>query len=147
MIRQARIDELPVVMAFMKQFEQASAFVKGSVDYAVKKYTRMMGEGRAAILLLLDGRGWMQGALGFIVSTEIHSGDPIAIETFWYVAPQYRGRGTSLIGEYEKLACLMGCRKIAIAHLADSYPEKLEKLYTRKGFALIEKMYVKELEE
>jgi GNAT superfamily N-acetyltransferase len=145
MIRLARIDELPTIFPFMKQFEDATKFVKGNVDYSINKYRAMMAEGRAWILILLDDRGWLQGGLGFIKSTEIHSGDPIAIETFWFVAPRYRGKGVSLLRAYEKLAAELGCNKIAIAHLADSYPDRLERLYEHRGFSLIEKMYLKEL--
>ncbi len=69
----------------------------------------------------------------------------IAVETFWFVAPEHRGIGIRLFNAFEKWAKDNQCSKTAMIHLTDSMPERLEQLYLKRGYRLIEKHYVKDL--
>ena len=128
---------------FMKMFEDATSLVKVDVDYTNKIYVDMMERGVARIFVAETDDGTMQGSIGFIVSNDFHEDVKIAIETFWFVDPTYRGIGKELFKVFEETAKEMGCKKLAMIHLADSYPESLEAFYLKNGYKLLEKHYVK----
>jgi GNAT superfamily N-acetyltransferase len=130
--------------AFFKNFEKDSEFIKVDVDHTDKTYRELIKKGIGQVFLLFDGETLM-GGLGCIKSPDLHSGELTAIETFWYVAPEYRTgfNGMELFFRFEQWAKEEGCKKIAMIHLSDSSPERLERLYARMGYKLAEKHYVK----
>jgi GNAT superfamily N-acetyltransferase len=136
--------EMRMVTEFMKLFELASKFVTVDIDHATKTYEGMIDHGIAVVMVIEDD-GELAGSLGFIVSQDLHSGEKVMIETFWFTHPEKRGCGLRLLDAYEKYAEDNNMDKIAMIHMMDSYPERLEKLYIRRGYKLIEKHYVKEL--
>jgi GNAT superfamily N-acetyltransferase len=145
MIREAKVSEVRRVAEFMKGFEKVTPLLKLDIHHTVEQYERFISKGIGAILMLLNERGSLHGGLGFITYPDLHSGDMMAVETFWYVDPNHRGRGVQLVREFEKRAKEQGCKKVAMIHLMDSYPAELENLYSRMGYTLIEKHYVKEV--
>jgi len=132
------------VTEFMKQFEQASEFVKVDIDHATKTYEGMIDQG-IAVVMVLEHEKKLIGSLGFIVADDLHSGDKMTVETFWFTDPKKRGHGLMLLEVYEEYSKKIGSKKIAMVHMTDSYPERLEKLYIKRGYKLIEKHYVKDL--
>lgn len=143
-VRVANTDEVRKVAEFMTRFERATAHVKVNVDHTTGTYTRLMETG-TAVFLVLEENDQMIGGLGAIKFPDLHSGEMTAVETFWFVTPESRGKGLLLFEAFEKWARREGCKKAAMIHLADSYPEILEKLYKRKGYQLVEKHYVRYL--
>jgi GNAT superfamily N-acetyltransferase len=144
MIRDAMVEDVRSVAEYMKEFEEETAYVNVDVDHATKQYKRLLKDGNAGILMLInDKTGEMNGALGYVVSQGLH--DPLiyAIETFWMVSKEHRGRGISLFFEFEKKAKALGADKIAMIHMVDSHPEVLARLYKKKGYDLIEHHYMR----
>lgn len=136
--------EMRKVTEFMKAFEQASKFVTVDIDYATKTYENMIDNG-VAFVMVLEKEGELIGSLGFIKAPDLHNGDTMAVETFWFVDPKKRGVGLILFNAYEKWSKENGIKKIAMIHMMDSYPESLERLYLKRGYKLAEKHYVKEI--
>ena len=128
---------------FMKQFEQASAQVKVDVEYTFKKYYSMMEKGMAHILIA-EEEGEILGAIGFIVGPDLHEEKKVAVETFWFVAPEHRGIGAHLFYAFEKRATELGCKRKAMVHMVDSYPESLKAFYEKNGYHLAECHYIKD---
>ncbi len=143
-IRIARADEMGMVTAFMKQFEQETDFVRVDVGYAAKRYEEMINDGLATVLVA-EKNGELMGALGFIKAPDLHNGEMIAIETFWFTAPEHRGIGLYLLDAFEEWAKENDCDKTAMIHLADSMPDRLEQLYIKRGYRLAEKHYLREV--
>jgi GNAT superfamily N-acetyltransferase len=106
-------------------------------------YRDMMARGVVRIFIAELEDKTIQGAIGFIISKDFHEDTKIAIETFWFVDPTYRGIGKELFNVFEATAKSMGCKKLAMIHLADSYPDSLEAFYLKNGYKLLEKHYVK----
>ena len=129
---------------FMKGFEQATSEVKVNMDYAWEKYQRMMEQGIVK-LFVAEEDGEIQGSIGFLITDDFHEDLKICIELFWFVDPRFRGIGKGLVDRFEEEARQSGCKKTAMIHLSDSYPESLEKFYLKNGYRLLEKHYVKEL--
>ena len=132
------------VTEFMKAFEQASKFVTVDIDYATKTYETMIDDGTATVMVL-EKEGDLIGSLGFIEAPDLHNGNLMLIETFWFTDSGKRGYGLLLLDAYEKYAHDNGIKKIAMIHMMDSYPERLEVLYLKRGYRLMEKHYIKEI--
>lgn len=130
------------VCDFMVRFESATEFVKVVPDHAFKVYESMIKSG-TAIMLVLEEDGQMVGGLGAIKYPDLHSGELTAVETYWFVAPEHRGHGMELFEAFEQWGKDQECTRLAMIHLADSYPKALEKIYLRKGYQLVEKHYVR----
>lgn len=145
MIREARLDEVRAVTEFMTRFESCTEHVKVDVDHATKTYERIVKSGMGAMLVLFGEDGAIQGGLGCIKAPDLHFPRMIAVETFWYVGEEFRGKGILLFLAFEEWAKRNGCDACAMIHLSDSYPASLEKFYTRNGYKLVESHYVKEL--
>jgi hypothetical protein len=130
---------------FMKAFEGVTKHVKVDVQYTHDKYVEMMKAGIARILVAENEDRSFQGALGFIVSNDLHDGKKVAIETFWFALPQYKGAGGRLFRAFEEAAKRIGCGRTAMIHLIDSYPDSLEGYYLKNGYTLVEKHYIKDI--
>jgi GNAT superfamily N-acetyltransferase len=145
MIRLAQTyEDVRMVAEYMKQFEQATEYVKVDVDYTSGAYWDLIQDGIATFFIMEDD-GKMIGGLGAVKYPDLHDGKMMAVESFWFVAPENRGKGMSLFNAFETWAINEGCKKLAMIHMVDSYPEILERLYVRKGYKLIEKHYVREV--
>lgn len=145
MIRKAELSEVRRVTEFMKQFEQASRHVKVDIEYSIAQYEKMIAAGYAVMLMLLGENDELHGSLGALKVPDLHCGLLTGIETFWYVAPQFRGKGLQLLDAFEDWAVKEnGCKRTAMIHMEDSYPEALRRLYKMRGYHLIESHYVKD---
>lgn len=145
MIRKAEISEIRMVTEFMKQFEQASSHVKVDIEHSIKQYEKMVRDGYAIVLILIGDDGALQGGLGALKAPDLHCGVLTGIELFWYVAPEFRGKGLELFDAFENWAVVEnGCKRTAMIHMEDSYPEILKRLYKRRGYYLMESHYVKD---
>jgi len=144
-ITEATIEEIPVITQLCKKFEQATSHVTVDIEHSIKSYTRFIESG-IGTMLLLKKDGEIIGGLGCLKYPDLHSGELTAVETFWFVDPQHRGKGLKLFDAFEAWADKHGCVNKAMIHMVDSYPDILEKLYIRKGYKLIEKHYVKRKE-
>lgn len=138
--------EIVAVVTVAANFSDESKYVVVDIDITSNSYWSFIESGIGCIFLLKD-QDKIVGGLGAIKYPDLHSGVLTAVETFWYVLPEYRGEGLKLLDAYEQWASDNNCGKMAMIHMVDSMPKALEKLYTRRGYQLIEKHYVKEVPE
>jgi len=136
--------EMRRVTEFMKAFELASQYVTVDVNHATRVYAEMIESGHA-IVFIMENDGVILGSLGCISAPDLHNGMQTLVETFWFTHPDSRGQGLLLLNAFESYAANNGIKKVAMIHMTDSYPERLEKLYVKRGYTLIEKHYVKEV--
>jgi GNAT superfamily N-acetyltransferase len=147
MIRKALSSECQAIAAFMKRFEEDSKLIRVDVDYTARMHAERIDRGTGVIFLLCDdATGNIQGGLGGICGPSMISDEKIAVETFWYVAPEHRGRGLKLMIAFEEWAKRQGCQKVAMVHLADSHSDELSLLYVRRGYKLIETHFEREVQ-
>lgn len=87
------------------------------------------------------------GLLGGILAPDMNDGELLAVETFWYVMPEHRNSMESikLLMVFELWARDVGAKRIMMAHLLSSMPEKLASYYEKRGYRPLEINYVKEL--
>lgn len=145
MIKFAKTKEDIREVAYMAyNFVNESAHVKVDPEIPAKSYWDMIQNGNAEMMMLMEGDKCV-GGLGCIKYPDLHSGELFAVETFWYVLPDYRGAGITLLERFEQWAKDNNCVKCAMIHLVDSMSSVLERLYKMRGYKLVEKHYVKEL--
>jgi GNAT superfamily N-acetyltransferase len=128
-----------------KAFELDSKEITVDVEYARETYRKLMKSGAMTVLIAIEDE--VQGGLAFIVHPDLHNGILTAVETFWYVRPEYRKSriASNLFDAFEEEAKQQKCKRVAVVHMVDSYPEILERFYISKGYHLLEKHYIKEL--
>jgi GNAT superfamily N-acetyltransferase len=148
MIRLAKAEEVRT-WGFLAGFKKESAaWGKGdNREYAVKQVEDLITSGKGAVLLSVDEDGKVQGGLCALKGRDRHDGTLYAVEDFFFVHPAYRdqGIGAILINAFEAWAASQGCRKAAMIHLVDSYPDILKAFYEKRGYKLTELHYVKDL--
>jgi GNAT superfamily N-acetyltransferase len=133
---------------FFKKFEEASKFVKVNPDYAKERYRQMIANGNAKGFILIDDTtGKLAGGIGMLKGPDLHSGEMTAVETFWFVDPSSENSfgAMELYRCFERWAKETGCKKMAMIHMMNSSPAKLQRLYERMGYTLIEQHFVKEI--
>lgn len=85
--------------------------------------------------------GEFRGALGLLVAPDPNSGLLHAQEAFWFVRPQFRGKGLKLLIHAMDWVKASGIRRFTMVHLSSIAPATLKKLYLRMGFVELETHY------
>lgn len=88
--------------------------------------------------------------VGVLVGT-VYNGHPligpwrIAMEMFWYVQEEHRGRGSfKMLELYEKWATEVAkCEHMCTSLLDNQYKDKLDRIYRLKGYKPLETQYIK----
>lgn len=121
--------------------------VAGGLDagYYVRKFKELYRKGVAHIFGMFSDAGKLAGALGFFVVPNLFNREIHAIQNFWYVAPEFRGRGLLLLKEYERQARKLGCTRMQMPHQLKRQPENFGKFFERYGFEAQEVSYYKTL--
>ncbi len=144
MIRRVTEKEIPLLYSLAESFCASSAFIDPfDRDYFTQVWTALITK-EIGVIFLLEEQERVVGMLGGIKYPDLQNGTMTATECFWYVLPEKRGRGMSLLSAFEKWADSQGCKKKIMVHLMDSMPEKLKRVYEHKGYRAVEVHYVKE---
>ena len=133
--------------------EPAFAFFKesqinGSLDF---KFFCNFWDGLIASkvgVVLVNERGddVRNGIIGGLVSPCFMTGDKIATEAFWWIAPElrkYSPAGIKLFIEWEKIVKEMGVKRIYVGNLHAINHDQMQHLYHRLGYSSLETHYVK----
>lgn len=137
-------NEVEKIVAVCAAFQNNAENVVVDIDYATKMYVDYINAGVCVLFGLLED-GEVVGGLGAIKAPDFHSRRCIASELFWFVLPGQRGGGLQLLQAFEDWAREEGCSHAVMVHLHDSMPEKLQRLYERRGYKQVEVHYLKEL--
>jgi GNAT superfamily N-acetyltransferase len=144
LIYKASKEDIREITEMAKRFEECTAHVPVDVEYAIKKYESLFDAGIGHMFgMRIDGK--VVGGFGCVHAESFHYPTKMLIETFWFVLPEYRGRGKELLEAFESLSRELNCDQRVMVHLSDSMPESLERLYTKMGYKLVEKCYVMEV--
>ena len=136
--------DIYAIACAMKEFENHTKHVKVDIDYTTGRYKPLVREGKAVFFILRDDV--VRGAIGGIKAKDLHEDKLVAVETVWFVNPNYRGQGIKLLKHFEQWAKNEWCDAVAMIHLQDSMPDALKGLYEKRGYSLVESHYVMKVE-
>lgn len=146
MVSYATLSDLPELCKLGKKFsEEANSYACPFVPTVwVSKWAKLIESG-VGFILKAESDGVIVGSLGFIAVEDLNDGNLVANEAFWFVLPEARGRGFELLIKYEEEARGIGCSRCSMIHLEKLQPEKLGKLYLKRGYEKMETSYFKQL--
>ncbi len=151
MIERLKPEQLPLCLEGGRLFFEAAKHPGGFVPGVfLDTFGALVESGRGIVLASFDAQGdnkTITGALGGVLAPSPFNGQLMAIEMFWFVLPEYRGRSDALrlFSAFEDWAVEVNADMISMIHLLALAPDKLEKLYRRRGYTPIEVNYIKEL--
>jgi len=147
MIRALHFSELPRMKEIGESFAKEASYPGGfCLDHFVESWGTMLKFGLSEILVHeKDGR--ITSALGAAFIKDGFSGRPVAMESFWYVLPEFRsaGVGMPLFFAFEEAARLREATRVIMVHLAELAPAKMKAFYESQGYRMVEQTFWKEL--
>ncbi len=149
MIRLLNPDEVSLCIEGGKSFFDEGNMPGGfDPDHFAKAWGSIIQTGRGSIIGSFEGET-IAGALGAILCPNLFNRRQFAVESFWYVLPEFRNslHGIRLLREYERWARDKGLDDAFMIHLENLQPERLKGIYERFGYSLIETNYHKRLKE
>ena len=144
------LDQLPLCQPLAKEFwDERHLPGTFNMDHFTQSWTTLMATQPAVIFgLFYDGE--LVGALGGLVAPDIHTGEIVANEFFWFVLRKAR-KGTGairLIREFEHWGEENGATGFHLTAIIDGHDDaRLDKLYQRFGYTALEKGYVRHVKE
>jgi len=144
-IRSLRTDELDILREIATKFFASSEHLKDfDMEVFKKNWTQFIDAGIGIIYGLFEGDK-ICGTIGGFCYPDVNSGLLSATELFWFVLPEQRGKGLLLLDAFETWAKSKECKRIIMVHLTDLMPEKVKRIYDKRGYKPIEIHYMKEI--
>jgi len=148
-VRKATLGDLPRLMRLSKEFYDASPY-NGRLTFdesKLKNVLKMLISSDDSIGTIFIGTK-SQGLLACMGVEPFFSTDRVATEVMWWVSPQDRGSGIAqeLIEAYEGWCRLHGYRMAQMVLLDALKGSSVDRFYTKKGYELTEKAYIKVLQ-
>lgn len=132
----------PLIPKFLAEFGHPEPFKPESF----RKFWQRLYEWDAGRILVVQFGSEILGALGYSEHEDPYTGARVLSEQFWYVDPVHRASkvGLQLIAEFERRA--ENHDWMFLCNLASLEGEKMDQLYTRKGYKQMERVYWKKVE-
>jgi hypothetical protein len=115
-------------------------------------FGRLIWDGTGIVLASFQfevqgGKRIITGALGGVLAPSPFNGRLMATELFWFVLPEHRGGSDALrlFSAFEDWAVEKKAEMISFVHLLALSPDRLEKLYRKRGYTPVEVNYIKAL--
>jgi hypothetical protein len=83
------------------------------------------------------------GAIGGVLVRDLNDHAVIAVEQFWFVTAEARGRGMRLLTEFDTVARVRGAARVTIGHIHSGRTDIWHKILARRGYTLLESHYIK----
>jgi GNAT superfamily N-acetyltransferase len=143
-IREATLDDVPVLVDMGMRFAQSDAYNQVLRDNPVQieQMARMLITSAVGFMLVLEKAGHIEGMIGMLCTPHFLSGDMFAGEICWWVNPEHRGDGVRLMRSAESLAHERGATTIQMI----APDERVGRFYERLGYRRIDTSYQKRCE-
>ena len=146
-IRQAHIDDVPVLAMMGEKFYQYSAF-KNYVPYDVESAASKLAQLLLSGFLYVaehDEDGIIAGLAGTMTTMWCNNSLPVASELAWWVEEKHRKSpvGIRLYKAFEKWAYERGVYTVIMSDLIIDDNAPAEKLFKKLGFSVVERGHIK----
>lgn len=144
MVREVRVDELPIVaQTGLLFFEEAKLPGKLIPEIFIRSWTNLIKADLGKVLGLYEDDVFV-GGLGMVYFPDLNDGELVANECFWFVRPEHRIHGLQLLKEAERIAKELSCKRMGMIYLHGEAGDRLSRIYTKLGFRPIETHHIKE---
>lgn len=148
-IREANLTDIMKLVELSKEFYEASPY-KGKVQWDYNKLKRTLKaiincESEVGTIFVAEDQTGIHGMLACMGVEPFFSSDRAATEVMWWVSPSHRGSGMAqkLVEAYEGWARYHGYPMAQMVLLDALKGSSVDKYYTKKGYTLTEKAYIK----
>ena len=150
MIKQGTKEDIIDMVICAKEFEKESGVFKKTGGIDVDYFTTLLNtlfDNNILKCWLITKDDMIVGGIGLLEVEDLFSGIKCLNELFWFVKKEYRGsiENIRLFKKMETYAKNNDVKYIQMIHLPDLKEVKLEKLYIKKGYSLLQKCYIKEV--
>jgi GNAT superfamily N-acetyltransferase len=142
-IRPATLADVPRLVAGFRQFVATShyaAFVPDAPAHVTALSEHLVTAPTTTVLVTETDAG-VTGLLGLGVTAHPYSGQRLAVEVIWWVAPEARGCGPALLRAGERWAAEQGADAIQMIAPADAAGRRVGRFYERRGYQAVETTY------
>lgn len=109
-------------------------------------WTRILDNNCGFMVLFEHKDGDIIGGVGGVVVNFQTSDELNSIELFFWVEQGFRGSiGIKLLREFEKESARRGAKRIVMACMESSDPDRAERLYISRGYKRFERHFVKDV--
>lgn len=141
MIRAATPDDIPFVVRMGVRHLRSGGY-DGTIEpdpAAIADLAHSLIGSERGLLLVSEENESVSGMIGMIAAPHPYSGALIAMEMFWYVAPEARGAGVRLMRAAEEWA-----KSLGLSHILMAAPdEKVAHFLERSGYRRVETNLIK----
>jgi GNAT superfamily N-acetyltransferase len=141
MIRNATAKDTTILVRMGRNFRGSTPYAKYISDNPGKATQLISQLIRNKTLIVLEEGEQIVGMLGYIVHSHFMSGDLVVTEVFWWVEPEHRGSGVSLMDEMENRARTLGAKFTQM--IAPN--AKVARFYRHCGYEFVESCHQKAL--
>lgn len=143
MIREAAYEDVPDLVDLGIRFIESGKY-RDKIKPNPEALAQMMFgliDNPYGLLTVLEAKGRTIGMFGAMATLSPYSGEPVAMELFWYVAPESRGGGVRLLRHAENWARELEIKRfIAVAHT-----KKVVQFLKRAGYEALEQQLIRNL--
>jgi len=136
--------DVPGVLPLVLEFEAAIANPVIQIDPAafVQNWTRFLEIDVGFVILASDDGRPVGGLSAYLVPNDLN-GSAVAQETWWFVKPEYRGRGVgdALLELFERYARSRGALRVSMGVILHLTP--VADLLTTRGYTPFETIFYK----
>lgn len=148
-VRRATVGDIPRMVLTAKRFIDESGYAKlGITGNPLKLHDSLQKAiaDDACAVFIADRSGAVVGAAQAVKFTNYFSDSPMAIELFWWVAPEHRGGSAAirLMDAMEAWADEQRCVTFAMVDIV-SINSSAPRIYERRGYELCERTWIKRL--
>ncbi len=143
MIREAAYEDVPDLVDLGIRFIESGKY-RDKIKPNPEALAQMMFgliDNPYGLLTVLEAKGRTIGMFGAMATLSPYSGEPVAMELFWYVEPESRGGGVRLLRHAENWARGLGIERF----IAVSHTKKVTSFLRRLGYEALESQLIRKL--
>lgn len=140
-------ETLPKLFPIGHAFCEAAYHPGGFAENKFAEVWKSLLAADVGVVFYEEENGIVSGIFGGVFSPDMFSGRMVAVENFWFVLPHKRGGSLALrlLKAFEDEAKARKCERIVMVTLEALSPESVSKIFTRRGYSVLEHSYAKEI--
>ena len=149
-IRPAKFVDIPILMRMGHDFYNVTNFAEIAplCDETIREFFEALIEKEEHVFLVLEAPEGIAGfTIALVFQAWFNRNVTMAQELLWWIEPDHRkqGAGIELLAELERAVIEKGAQSFIVASLDNLEPDRLARLYARRGYVPHEHMFLRGL--